>query len=61
LFRLAREIGKTVGELERELSPEEFVEWVAVLTMESQELRERDMADRAQSGMRSRLANAKGR
>ena len=29
LFRLAHGLGKTVGELEAELSTKEFVEWVA--------------------------------
>ena len=29
LFRLAKDLGKTVSELEAELSTKEFVEWIA--------------------------------
>ena len=29
LFRLAKDLGKTVGELEAELSTREYVEWIA--------------------------------
>ncbi|MDG2532073.1 hypothetical protein P6144_00285 [Sphingomonas sp. HITSZ_GF] len=34
LFRLARELGKTIAQLDLELSPEEFTEWRAYYELE---------------------------
>jgi hypothetical protein len=61
LFRLARELGRTVAEIEAQMTPEEFGEWVALWSIEAREADERQMAARAQAGMEQRLARARGR
>lgn len=61
LFRLARELGRTIAEIESQMSPEEFAEWIALWTLEAREADERQMAARAQAGMEQRLARARGR
>lgn len=60
LFRLARELGRTVGEIERGMAPEEFLEWMALYSIEAQERDEAAMAARAQAGMQARLTRARG-
>ncbi len=55
LFRLARELHRTVGELEATLSPQEFSEWIAVFAIEHKEAERADMARRAEAGMNERL------
>ena len=55
MFRLARELHMTVGELERTMSPGEFAEWIALWRIEAREDEEREMARRAQAGMERRL------
>lgn len=55
MFRLARELHMTVGEIERSMSPGEFAEWVALWRIEAREAEEADMARRAQQGMETRL------
>lgn len=61
LFRLARELGRTVAEIESQMTPEEFAEWLALWSLESREADERQMAARAQAGMEQRLQRARGR
>lgn len=61
LFRLARELGRTVAEIESQMSPEEFADWIALWSVEAREADERQMAARAQAGMEQRLARARGR
>lgn len=61
LFRLARELGRTVAEIESQMTPEEFGEWIALWAIEARERDEAAMAARAQAGMQQRLARARGR
>lgn len=61
MFRLAREIGRTVWEIESTMPPEEFFEWAALFRIEARERDEAAMAARAQAGMQQRLARAGGR
>ena len=55
MFRLARDLHMTVGEIERTMSPGEFAEWIALWRIEAREDEEREMARRAQQGMEQRL------
>jgi hypothetical protein len=61
LFRLAREIGRSVTEIESTMPPEEYREWIALFGVEAREREEAAMAARAQSDMQQRLARAGGR
>lgn len=49
MFRLARDLGMTVKELERRLTAREFAEWAAFYTAEAkvQEMEERKAANQA--------------
>jgi hypothetical protein len=59
LFRLARDLGRTVGELEATLSPHEFSEWIAVFAIEHKESERAEMARKAEAGMNARLTRGR--
>jgi hypothetical protein len=56
MFQLARELGKTVAQLERELSARELMEWVALYRLEARETTSRAQAHGAAQNVRAMRA-----